>query len=295
MIRPLKLSGAFHVPVMLEEVLDVLVWNEGGIYVDGTVGGGGHAEGILGRTTGRLVGMDRDPEAIAEAQRRLAQFGERVELVRARFSEMEEVLKELGIEKVDGVLLDLGVSQHQIEDPERGFSYRQDGPLDMRMSMCGPSAEDVVNRYPKEELERLFREYGGERSARRIAEGICRAREKAPIRSTGQLRDVVLSVIRSSMPHKVLSRTFQAIRIEVNDELGELRKGLDAGISLLGRGGRMAVLSYHSLEDRIVKEKFRRWREEGKVELLGRFFPSPEEVRRNPRARGAKLRAVEKL
>lgn len=295
MIRPLKLSGAFHVPVMLEEVLDVLVWNEGGIYVDGTVGGGGHAEGILGRTTGRLVGMDRDPEAIAEAQRRLAQFGERVELVRARFSEMEEVLKELGIEKVDGVLLDLGVSQHQIEDPERGFSYRQDGPLDMRMSMCGPSAEDVVNRYPKEELERLFREYGGERSARRIAEGICRAREKAPIRSTGQLRDVVLSVVRSSMPHKVLSRTFQAIRIEVNDELGELRKGLDAGISLLGRGGRMAVLSYHSLEDRIVKEKFRRWREEGKVELLGRFFPSPEEVRRNPRARGAKLRAVEKL
>ena len=295
MIRPLKLSGAFHVPVMLEEVLDVLVWNEGGIYVDGTVGGGGHAEGILERTTGRLVGMDRDPEAIAEAQRRLAPFGERVELVRARFSEMEEVLKELGIERVDGVLLDLGVSQHQIEDPERGFSYRQDGPLDMRMSMCGPSAEDVVNRYPKEELERLFREYGEERSARRIAEGICRAREKAPIRSTGQLRDVVLSVIRSSMPHKVLSRTFQAIRIEVNDELGELRKGLDAGISLLGRGGRMVVLSYHSLEDRIVKEKFRRWREEGKVELLGRFFPSPEEVRRNPRARGAKLRAVEKL
>lgn len=295
MIRPLKLSGAFHVPVMLEEVLNVLVRNEDGVYVDGTVGGGGHAEGILERTTGKLVGMDRDPEAIAEAQRRLARFGGRVKLVRARFSEMEEVLKELGMDEVDGVLLDLGVSQHQIEDPKRGFSYRQDGPLDMRMSMCGPSAEDVVNRYPKEELERLFREYGGERSARRIAEGICRARERTPIRSTGQLRDVILSVIRSSMPHKVLSRTFQAIRIEVNDELWELTKGLDAGLSLLGRGGRMAVLSYHSLEDRIVKEKFRMWRKEGKVEILGRFLPSQDEVTRNPRARGAKLRAVEKL
>lgn len=294
-IRTLKVSGVFHVPVMLREVLEVLVWREEGVYVDGTVGGGGHAEGILRRTRGRLVGIDRDPEAVAEAGRRLAAFGDRVTLICARFSEMGEILQELGIYEVDGILLDLGVSWHQIEDPDRGFSYRQDGPLDMRMSPDGPTAEEVVNRYPEEALVRLFREYGGERFAKRIARGICRARGAGPISSTGQLRDIVLSVVPNSIPHKMLSRVFQAIRIEVNDELRELERGLEVGFSVLVRGGRLVALSYHSSEDRIVKEAFRRWKEEGKVRLLGRFFPSQGEVAENPRARGAKLRAVEKL
>jgi len=294
-IRELKVSGIFHVPVMLREVLDVLVWKEDGVYVDGTVGGGGHAKEILRRTKGRLIGIDRDPEAIEEAKRQLATFGDRVILVCAKFSEMGEILEELGIEEVDGILLDLGISQHQIEAPNRGFSYRLDGPLDMRMSLDGPTAEEVVNRYPEEALVRLFREYGEERFARRIARGICRVRKARPISSTGQLRDVVLSVIHNNMPHKMLSRIFQAIRIEVNDELEELRRGLEVGLSVLARGGRIAVLSYNSLEDRTVKQTFRKWTVEGRVRPLGRFFPSQEEVAENPRARGARLRCLEKL
>ena len=294
-IRELKVSGIFHVPVMLREVLDVLVWKEDGVYVDGTVGGGGHAKEILRRTKGRLIGIDRDPEAIEEAKRQLATFGDRVILVCAKFSEMGEILEELGIEEVDGILLDLGISQHQIEAPNRGFSYRLDGPLDMRMSLDGPTAEEVVNRYPEEALVRLFREYGEERFARRIARGICRVRKARPISSTGQLRDVVLSVIHNNVPHKTLSRIFQAIRIEVNDELEELRRGLEVGLSVLARGGRIAVLSYNSLEDRTVKQTFRKWTVEGRVRPLGRFFPSQEEVAENPRARGARLRSLEKL
>ena len=299
---------------MREEVVGHWMTDGDGIYVDATVGGGGHAEALLDRLTeqGRLIGMDRDEEALAEAAERLRRFGDRVVLKRAPFSEMGTMLKELEIGEVSGVLFDLGVSSHQIDRAGRGFSYRQDGPLDMRMGQTERTrtAADVVNSYSEQALFDVFRGYGEERWSRRIARRICALRNKSPFERTSELREAIVSVIPRRAPQKTLARIFQALRIEVNDEIGELERGLEAAISLLSTGGRLAVLSYHSLEDRTVKTIFRKYIRGcqcppgfpvcvcgGKriLKAVGRKTPSAEDVARNERARSARLRVAEKI
>jgi 16S rRNA (cytosine1402-N4)-methyltransferase len=298
---------------MLEEVVGHWITDKDGIYVDATLGGGGHAEALLDRLTeqGCLIGIDRDEEALAEAAERLRRFGDRVILEQGTFSEMGTMLKALKIEEVSGVLFDLGVSSHQIDRAGRGFSYRQDGPLDMRMGQteCTRTAADVVNSYSEQALFDLFRRYGEERWSRRIARRICTLRNKSPFERTSELREAIVSVIPGRAPQKTLARIFQALRIEVNDEIGELERGLEAAISLLSTGGRLAVLSYHSLEDRTVKAIFRKHIRGchcppgfpvcvcgGRriLKAVGREFPSTEAIARNERARSARLRVVEK-
>ncbi len=298
---------------MREEVVAHWMTDRGGIYVDATVGGGGHAEALLDRLTeqGRLIGMDRDEEALAEAAERLRRFGGRVILEQGTFSEMRTMLKALKIEEVSGVLFDLGVSSHQIDRAGRGFSYRQDGPLDMRMGQTErtQTAAEVVNSYSEQALMDLFRRYGEERRSRRIARRICTLRNKSPFERTSQLREAIVSVIPGRAPQKTLARIFQALRIEVNDEIGELEQGLEAAISSLKTGGHLAVLSYHSLEDRTVKAIFRKHIRGchcppgfpvcvcgGRriLKAVGREFPSTEAIADNERARSARLRVAEK-
>jgi len=307
-------AGFYHLPVMREEVVAYWITDRDGIYVDSTIGGGGHAEALLDRLTerGRLIGIDRDEEALAAAEERLRRFGRRVVLKQGVFSEMEAILTDLGLQDVSGVLFDLGVSSHQIDRPERGFSYRQDGPLDMRM---GPhertrTAADMVNTYSERALTDLFRRYGEERWSRRIARRICALREKKPFERTSELREAIVSVIPGRAPQKTLARIFQALRIAVNDEIGELERGLEAAIPLLKVGGRIAVLSYHSLEDRTVKRVFRKYSRgcqcppglpvcicggQRVLKPVDSAVPSVEEVQRNERARSARLRVAEKI
>ena len=304
----------YHLPVMREEVVGHWMTDRGGIYVDATLGGGGHAEALLDRLTeqGRLIGIDRDEEALAEAAERLRRFGDRVILEQGTFSEMGTMLKALKIEEVSGVLFDLGVSSHQIDRAGRGFSYRQDGPLDMRMGQTERTrtAADVVNSYSEQALFDLFRRYGEERWSRRIARRICTLRNKSPFERTSQLREAIVSVTPGRAPQKTLARIFQALRIEVNDEIGELERGLEAAISLLKTGGHLAVLSYHSLEDRTVKAIFRKHIRGchcpprfpvcvcgGRriLKAVCREMPSAEDVARNERARSARLRVAEKI
>jgi 16S rRNA (cytosine1402-N4)-methyltransferase len=295
-----------HVPVLLAEVLAYLDCKPGRIYVDGTVGSGGHSRGILERSspTGKLIGLDWDEEAIVRARKNLSSAGERVELRKANFKDLPSVLDDLCITGVDGILLDLGVSTEQLESRERGFSFRWDAPLDMRMSRETPvTAQDLLRNLSAEEIAALLREHGEERWARRIAKNIVRQRRKASLSTAREL----VEVIRQSVPPKQqrihpATRTFQALRISVNQELNNLINFLDRGPDLLNPGGRLCIVSYHSLEDRIVKNYFRRWtqKEEGKdpgFHLLTRkpVIPSPREVAQNPRARSAKMRAVEKL
>lgn len=307
-----------HLPVLQEEVLRFLAPKSGGIYLDGTVGGGGHATLILqaSEPDGVLIGLDRDRSALAAAGDRLADYGERVRLFHRNFSEMAEPLTQLGITGLDGFLLDLGVSSHQLDTGERGFSFQQEAPLDMRMDTgCGQSAADLVNELPEEELATIIRQYGEERWAKRIAAFVVRARQKEPIQTTLQLVDVIKGAIpRGAWEERLhpATRTFQALRIAVNDELGSLERGLKEGLRLLNKGGRGVVISFHSLEDRIVKNTFRGLAQgctcpkgfprcvcgtEPQVRVLsGRpVTAGGEEVGRNPRARSAKLRAVEKL
>lgn len=307
-----------HVSVLPAEVLSFLAPHPGGIYVDGTVGGAGHTEQILRASApdGLVLGFDRDAEAIKAATERLAPYKERVRLFQRNFAALAETLAELRIDKIDGLLLDLGVSSHQLDSAERGFSFQQDAPLDMRMdSSSGNTAAELVNTMPERELERIIREYGEERWARRIAAFIVRARQQAPIETTLQLTDLIKGAIPKAMWEERLhpaTRTFQALRIAVNEELASLEQGLVAGAGLLSSGGRVVVISFHSLEDRIVKNTLRRLAQGcacpknlprcacGNVPQVKVLTGKPvmagsAELATNPRARSAKLRAAERL
>ncbi len=311
------MSTFHHVSVLLEECLEGLNIRPDGIYVDGTLGAAGHAKQIAARlTTGTLVGIDRDNTALEAARETLAPFDDRVKLVHSNFSQIAQVLQELEIPGVDGILLDLGVSSPQLDDGARGFSYMTDAPLDMRMDSGDPlTAEEIVNTWPYEQLRRILFDYGEERYAPQIAAAICRRREQQSIHTTLELVDV----IRRAMPPQALrekqhpaKRSFQAIRIAVNDELGAIRQVMDSAVPLLNPGGRLAVITFHSLEDRIVKNAMA---DAAKGCICPPDFPvcvcgrSPqvrvltrkpitsggEELNENPRARSAKLRICEKI
>ena len=311
------MSEFYHVSVLLQECLDGLDIKPDGIYVDGTLGGAGHSSQIAKRlTTGRLIGIDRDPVALKAAGERLKPYEKNVTLVHSNFCEIAQVLKDLDIPGVDGILLDLGVSSPQLDDGARGFSYMADAPLDMRMNNEDTlTAEIVVNTWSQEELKRILYTYGEERYAPQIASAICRRREERPIKTTLELVDI----IRSAMPPAALrekqhpaKRSFQAIRIAVNDELGSVEKVMADAIPCLNPGGRLAVITFHSLEDRIVKTSMAEAAKgctcppqfpvcvcgnKPKVKLISRkpIVASKEELEANPRSRSAKLRVCEKL
>jgi 16S rRNA (cytosine1402-N4)-methyltransferase len=282
-----------HQPVLVAEVVELL--SGAHVVLDLTVGGGGHAEALLEGGVERVVGVDRDAEAVLAAESRLARFGRRFAGVRAKFSEVSRVAAEAGVRAVDGVLYDLGVSSLHLDRPERGFSYRAGGPLDMRMGPDGPTAADVVNTYPEEDLIRIIGEHGEERFAGRIARAIVRARGRKPLETTDELAAVVAGAVprRRGGAHPA-RRTFQAIRIEVNRELEELGASLPQAAGLLSPGGRLVAISYHSLEDRIVK-RFLAGGDRLRVLTRKPVRPGPEEIARNPRARSAKLRAAERV
>ena len=310
------MSEFHHVSVLLEECIQGLNIKPDGIYVDGTLGGAGHSSRIAAELeSGRLIGIDRDPVALKAAGERLAPFKDRVTLVHSNFCQMDKVLEDLGISGVDGILMDLGVSSPQLDDGERGFSYMADAPLDMRMdSGDALTADTVVNTWSYEELKKILYDYGEERYAPAIAAAIVRRRETAPIRTTLELVDV----IRSAMPAAALrekqhpaKRTFQAIRIAVNDELGSVATAMEKAIPLLNPGGRLAVITFHSLEDRIVKNAMASAAKgcicppefpvcvcgrKPQVDIITRkpIVSSPEELEENPRARSAKLRICQK-
>jgi len=305
-----------HEPVMLQEVLSWLTGNKTGIYVDGTIGGAGHARAILEQTQGLLIGIDCDADALRAAEERLAPFGSRKVLIKANFADLASVLKELQIDKVDGVLLDLGVSSHQLDTAQRGFSFSQSAPLDMRMDqelkLC---AYDIVNHFTPTELENIIRLYGEEKMAARIARAISRVRQVSPIETTVALAGLVVSVMPAHMKRQKIhpaTRTFQAIRIAVNRELDCIVPGIEGAVNALSVGGRIAVISFHSLEDRIVKNTFRDMastcvcpkdmpycicHKKAVLKVLTRkaVVPSIEETQQNPRARSAKLRVAERI
>lgn len=307
-----------HIPVLLNECIDNLAIRPDGVYVDGTVGGGGHALHICERLSdrGTLIGIDRDKDALSASLGRLeGQACKRI-LVQSDYADIKTVLAGQGLEKIDGALLDLGVSSYQLDNAKRGFSYMQDAPLDMRMDQSASlTAYDVINGYERDAITRVISEYGEERWARRISEFICEARRKKPIETTGELVEIIKAAIparaRREGPHPA-KRTFQAIRIEVNDELGQLRSAIDDFCDVLAPGGRLCIITFHSLEDRIVKEIFRKRVNPcvcppefpvcvcGKVgdvkKVTGKpITPGDEEIENNPRARSAKLRVLEKL
>lgn len=304
-----------HIPVLFHETMEALAVRPDGVYIDGTAGGGGHSQAILDRlTTGRLLSIDQDPDAVRTVTERFA--GDPRSLVRrANFAQMAAVAAEAGISRADGVLLDIGVSSYQLDTPERGFSYHSDAPLDMRMSQEGPTAADLVNRLSWQELAGIFRKYGEEKYARPIAQGIVKAREEEPIRTTLQLAELVKASVPAAVrrePGHPARKTFQALRIAVNGELDKLSEGLDAAFSLLKPGGRLAVITFHSLEDRMVKQRMAFWCEGctcppdfpvcvcGKKPMARLLYkrglaPGAEELQQNPRSRSARLRACEKL
>lgn len=303
-----------HYSVMLKECIDGLHIKPDGIYADGTAGGAGHSSEIAKRlTTGKLLALDRDPVAVKTATERLQKYPAAT-VIQANFSEIQRVCAEQGVDKLDGMLLDLGVSSYQLDTPERGFSYRQDAPLDMRMSQTGISAKDIVNTYSVAELNRIIRDYGEEKYAYQIAKNIVKAREDKPLETTMDLADI----IKSSMPAAArreknpCKRTFQAIRIAVNSELESLSEGLQAAFEILAPGGRLVVITFHSLEDRIVKQAFAGWCQgcicppdfpvcvcghQPKAKLINKkpILPSEEELAVNSRSQSAKLRILEKL
>ena len=307
----------FHKSVLLDECIEALNLRPDGIYLDGTLGGAGHSSEIVKRlTTGRLIGVDRDRTALAAAEERLRPYLDRVTLVHSNFSEIRSILRELSVPGVDGMLFDLGVSSPQLDDAERGFSYMANAPLDMRMDRDDAlTAAEIVNTWPADELRRIFYEYGEERYAPQVAAAIVRRREGKPIETTLELADV----IRSAMPPQALrekqhpaKRCFQAIRIAVNDELGSVRRLMDDAIDCLNPGGRLAVITFHSLEDRIVKTAMQAAAKgctcppefpvcvcgkKPRVTVLTRkpIVSGPAELAENPRARSAKLRVAEKL
>ena len=306
-----------HVSVLLNECLEGLNIKENGIYVDGTLGGAGHSSEILKRLSneGRLIGIDQDTDALKAAKERLKDYSN-VTFVHSNFSNIENVLNNLNIDGVDGILMDLGVSSYQLDEGERGFSYMKDAPLDMRMKRENDfSAYNVVNEYSEEDLYRIIRDYGEEKFAKRIASFIVENRQEKNIETTLELVEIIKNAIpakaRREGPHPA-KRTFQAIRIEVNSELSILNKTIEDGVEKLNKGGRMAIITFHSLEDRIVKNKFRDLAvscrcpkefpvcvcgEKAKVKIISRkaIEPTKEEVEVNPRSRSAKLRVIEKL
>ncbi len=288
-----------HVPVLLAEVIEQLQPRSGGIYVDGNLGLGGHSEAILERSgpDGRLIGLDWDEMALGAARKRLQVYGDRANCLRSNFAEIDQVLADLGIAKVDGILLDLGLSSLQLDGGQRGFSFRGSEPLDMRMDNRGSeTAADLLNSASREELADIFYYFGEERQARRIASAICEARVKQPFETTDQLVGLVAkSIPRRFHPRKihVATKVFQALRIAVNRELDNLARILEIGSGLLKEGGRFCVISFHSLEDRMVKRAFL---EDQRLQVVTRkpLRPSEEECRTNPRARSAKLRVAER-
>lgn len=307
-----------HIPVLLNECIEGLAIKPDGVYVDGTLGGGGHSYHICERLSdrGTLIGIDRDKDALAASLGRLdGQSCKRI-LVQSDYADIKTVLAENGIDQIDGALLDLGVSSYQLDNAKRGFSYMQDAPLDMRMDQTASlTAYDVINEYDRDALTRVISEYGEERWAKRIAEFICEARRKKPVETTGELVGIIKAAIpakaRREGPHPA-KRTFQAIRIEVNDELGQLKSAIDDFCDALAPGGRLCIITFHSLEDRIVKEIFNKrvnpcvcppefpvcvCGKVGDVKKITRkpIIPDDEEIASNPRARSAKLRVIEKL
>lgn len=308
-----------HTSVLLRETIDELHIKPDGIYVDGTLGGGGHSYEICRQLTegGRLIGIDQDADAICAATKRLAEFEDRITIVRSNYCDMASVLKNLGIYHVDGIILDLGVSSFQLDTPERGFTYRsEDAPLDMRMDDRQPlSAKDIVNEYSEAELFRIIRDYGEDRFAKNIAKHIVTERAKKPIETTGELN----AIIRAAIPMKVQAtgghpskRTFQAIRIELNHELDVLQDNLDTMIDLLNPEGRICIITFHSLEDRIVKSIFKKnenpctcpssfpvcvcnKKSKGHVVTRKPILPSEQELEVNKRSKSAKLRVFEKM
>ncbi|HJB30280.1 MAG TPA: 16S rRNA (cytosine(1402)-N(4))-methyltransferase RsmH [Candidatus Blautia faecavium] len=307
-----------HESVLLKETIEGLRVKPDGIYVDGTLGGAGHAVKVCEKLSakGRFIGIDQDQDAIIAASGRLAPYGDKVTVIRSNYCYMAEELHARNIRQVDGILLDLGVSSYQLDNETRGFSYRADAPLDMRMDQRqSRTAGDIVNGYEEKELYRIIRDYGEDKFAKNIAKHIAAAREKAPIETTGQLTEI----IRGAIPMKMqvsgghpAKRTFQAIRIELNRELEVLRDSLDGMIDLLGDGGRICIITFHSLEDRIVKTIFRKnenpctcppdfpvcvcgKKSKGKVITRKPILPSQEEMERNPRSKSAKLRIFERV
>ncbi|MCD7741060.1 MAG: 16S rRNA (cytosine(1402)-N(4))-methyltransferase RsmH [Ruminococcus sp.] len=305
-----------HIPVLLNETIEALDIKPNGIYIDGTAGGAGHSVEIAKRLDpyqgGRLIALDRDPEAVAAASKRLE--GYPAQVIQSDFADMKAVVNDLGIKKVNGVLLDIGVSSHQLDDAERGFSYHTDAPLDMRMSGQGMSAKDVVNSYSYEQLKTILYDYGEEKFAPSIANAIIKARAQKEIETTLELAEI----IKSGVPARVkreknpCKKTFQAIRIEVNDEFGQLDRALDEAFDLLEIGGRLAVITFHSLEDRMVKRRFLSFAQgctcppdfpqcvcgkkpRAKIVIKKPITASAEELEQNKRSHSAKLRAVERI
>src|SRR5882757_1749668 len=304
-----------HVPVLVREVVDALQPADGSRYLDGTFGGGGYSTAMLDKADCQVIALDRDPDAIAAGQALAARHPSRLLLIEGRFGDMVELLQAEGVQEVDGVALDLGVSSMQFDQPERGFSFRASGPLDMRMEKRGPSAADIVNETDEAELADIFWRYGEERRSRRVAHAIVEQRKLKRIETTGELAEIVRRAVGPSAKDESdpATRAFQALRISVNDELGELERGLAAAEQVLAPGGRLAVVSFHSLEDRAVKEFVRARsgrtpapsrhappRAEDRAATLGDLtrkpvLPSAAEIAKNPRARSARLRVAEKL
>ena len=307
-----------HVSVLLQETVDALAIRPDGIYVDGTLGGGGHAQAVLEKLTegGRLIGIDQDEAAIKAAGERLSRFGDQVTIVRSNYREMPQVLQSLGIAEVDGIVLDLGVSSYQLDTADRGFTYRENAPLDMRMDQRQTkTARDIVNGYSETELFRVIRDFGEDRFAKNIAKHIVMARQEKPIETTDELSEI----IRASIPARVRAtgghpskRTFQALRIELNQELAVLQDSLDSMIDLLSDHGRLAIITFHSLEDRIVKSGFNKNEKpctcpptfpvcvcgkisKGRVITRKPVLPSEEELLVNSRSKSAKLRVFERI
>lgn len=306
-------NAVYHRPVLLEQTLSALAVKPDGVYLDGTAGGGGHSFAIASRlTTGRLIALDQDPDAIKEASRRLE--GLPATVVRRNFRRMGDVLDELEIAGVDGILLDIGVSSHQLDTAERGFSYHADAPLDMRMSQEGLTAADIVNTWDEQKLAQIFFAFGEEKFSRQIARKIVRQRETAPIATTLELAELISAAVpaaarRDGHPAR---RVFQALRIAVNGELEALDEALDVAFDRLKVGGRLAIITFHSLEDRLVKVRFNEWRKgcvcppdfpvcvcgrtpAGQLVLRHPAEATPEELESNPRSRSARLRCIEKL
>ncbi len=301
-----------HEPVLLSEAIEALDIKPAGIYIDGTVGGGGHSEAILSRlTTGKLLSIDQDPDALKAAKNRLGKYEQSI-IAEGNFADMKRIAAENGITEADGILLDIGVSSHQLDTAERGFSYHTDAPLDMRMSQSGKSAKDLINTLSHGELADIIRRFGEDKNAGRIASGIITARERGPIETTAELAEIIKAsvpaAVRRADKHPA-RKTFQALRIATNSELDALSAGLESALDLLKPGGRLAVITFHSLEDRIVKKQMAEWAQgctcppefpvcicgrEPKVKLLYKrgISPSEDELKRNPRARSARLRAV---
>jgi len=306
-----------HVSVLLNEAVDLLDIKPDGIYVDCTAGGGGHSAEIAKRlTTGHLYSFDRDEDAIKAATNRLKEFGDRVSVIHSNYADAPEVLREMGVTSIDGVTADLGVSSYQLDNEERGFSYMADAPLDMRMDRSGPlTARDVVNTYPEDEIARILFAYGEEKFSRKIASAIVKEREREPIENTLRLSDIIKNAIPAAARnggHHPAKRSFQAIRIEVNSELSIIEPTIKAFASMLNKGGRISVITFHSLEDRAVKNAFSELgsgctcppdfpvcvcgrKPVAKIITKKPILPSEEELENNPRARSAKLRGAEKL